>query len=351
MLATRIGNRELGVLCERVGIAFDVGHDPYRIFDRESENGGRQRRQHMRSVAERVRGGTSLAEAVRAQGNYFPPNFARLIEVGEETGRLETVLSRMAGYYKELADLSDGFRGAIIWPMIQLVLGLIVVSVLIYVPALVSPEDAEAADMLGIGLVGLSGLVTFWALIALAAGGLAGAYFLYRNGKLGFLGDGLIRVPVVGKSLLKFDEATFIQALGLAVESGVDAWNAVGLSFRSSSSVAFKSRAAAAQQAIRQGREMHAVLQETGLFSKDTIEAVQLGEESGRLAETLDKHYEFLRMQVRFAMTAITQLASSIVWIVVAGILILVIFRVFGRYVTMLSPEGLERILNRGQPG
>ena len=38
-LISRIGNRKLSVLCERVGVAFDVGHDPYRIFAREAGDG------------------------------------------------------------------------------------------------------------------------------------------------------------------------------------------------------------------------------------------------------------------------------------------------------------------------
>lgn len=345
MFVSRISNRDLGVLCERVGIAFDVGHDPYRIFERESSRGTARHRGHMQAVAQRVRAGTTLAEAVAAQENYFPANFTRLIEVGEETGRLEAVLKRMAGYYKQVADLADDFRGAIIWPLIQLALGLVAVSVLIYVPALVAPDEANAADLLGIGLTGVRGLAIFWSIVAAVAAVVVVLSVLHRNGRLGFFGDLLAKMPVFGKALRVFDEATFMQSLALAVESGVDAWNAVGLSFRSCSSEAFKAQAAPAQVAIRQGREMHAALADTGLFSKESIEAVHLGEESGRLAETLDRHTEYLRMQVRFAMNAITQVTSSLVWIAVAALLIVVIFRVFGRYVSLIGTDGVERVL------
>ncbi len=349
MIVSRIGHRQLGILCERVGIAFDVGHDPHRIFDRESGHGGSRHRGHMKSVAEHVRSGTTLAEAVRAQGNYFPDHFARLVEIGEETGRLETVLERLAGYYKDLADRGDELRGAVIWPLIQLVLGLIVVSVLIYVPAVVAPDEAEAADMLGIGLIGGRGLAIFWAIVLAVVATLAALTLLARNGHLLFLSHLLARVPVLGRARRSFDEATFVQALALAVESGVDAWHAIGLSFHSTGSPAFVSKADAAQRAIRQGRDMHAVLDEAGVFSKSTIEAVQLGEESGRLAETLDKHSRYLRMQVRFAMAAITQVVSSFVWIAVAALLIVVIFRVFGRYLGTISPEGIERLFDRNR--
>jgi len=346
-MITRIGNRELGLLCERVGVAFDVGHDPFRIFEREAGDGRSQHGRHMKAIADRIRQGSSLTEAVHAQGNYFPPNFHRLIEVGEESGRLEKVLDRMAEHYKEVAELQSAFRGSIVWPMIQLALAILVVSVLIYVPSLLT-SGTEAVDFLGIGLVGAKGLAVFWGWIAAVIAALFGVWALFRNGKLAFLGNWLIRVPVLGRALLTFDEATFVQSLALAIESGVTAANAISLSFKGSSSQAFKAKADSAREAILQGREMHAVLRDTGLFSPETIEAVELGEESGRLAETLDKHYRVLRMQVKFAMAAIAQIASSVVWIAVAAILITMIFRLFGRYVAQINPGAVEGIFNNG---
>ena len=335
MLINRISNHKLSVLCERVGVAFDVGQDPYRIFAREAGDGRTQYGRHMRSVASMVEKGSSLAEAVQAQGNYFPPNFIRLIEVGEKTGRLEKVLDRMADYYKDIAEMHDDFMGSITWPMIQLFLGLLVISILIYFPSLMAGDRAEAADLLGFGLVGAGGLAIFWSAVAVIVALVAVLWVLLRNGHLSFIGSLAKRLPVLGKALLAFDEAAFVQALSLSIESGIDAWNAIGLSFQSSSSGVFKSKAQQAQQAIRQGREMHAVLKDTGLFCPETIEAVQLGEESGRLAETLDKHYRFLRMKVRFAMTTLTHVASSLVWIIVASLLIMTIFRIFTRYLAV----------------
>jgi len=335
MFITRIGNRKLSVLCERVGVAFDVGQDPYRIFAREAGDGLTSYGRHMKSVASIVEKGGSLAEAVAAQGNYFPPNFIRLIEVGEKTGRLEKVLDRMSVYYKDMAELQDEFVSSITWPMIQLVLGLLVVSILIYVPSMMSGESSEMSDLLGIGLVGGQGLAIFWSIVLAICAVVVVIWMLMRNGHLSFISALAKRVPVLGKALLAFDEASFVQALSLSIESGIDAWNAIGLSFQTSPSGMFKAKAEGAQQAIRQGRDMHTVLKETGLFCPETIDAVQLGEESGRLAETLDKHYRFLRMKVRFAMTALTHMASSLVWIIVASLLIMTIFRIFSRYLAI----------------
>lgn len=346
MLSPRISNRDLGQLCDRVGVAFDVGHDPLKIFERETGKISHGHSRRMTAVAEHIKSGGTITEAVRAQGNYFPKNFCRLIEVGEQTGRLEKVLDRLSIYYTEMADLQSAFTSAITWPLIQLGLGLFVVSLLIVLPTYLVPDNAEAADMLGLGLTGLRGLAFFWAYVLTAAAVMGGLWWLYRNGKLGFIGDALAYVPGTKRLVRVFDEAAFVQALSLAVESGVDAYSAIGMAFGSCSSSIFRRQAETAQAAIRQGHDIYSTLKTSGLMSNETLEAIELGESSGRLAETLDKHYRFLQMRVRTAMAVITHIASSVVWIVISLLLIAVIFRVFKEYASVLNPGAIEQMFD-----
>jgi type II secretory pathway component PulF len=251
MLISRIDDRTLGVLCERIGVAFEVGHDPYRIFEREAGNEKDAYAGHMKAVAECVRNGSTLAEAVERQGNYFPPNFVNFIEVGEKTGRLERVLARMADYYKNLAHLRSTFVGSIIWPLVQLVIGLIVVSVLIYMPVIMADmqvaatgeEADEVPDLLGLGLVGWRGLAILWTGVLAIAAALAALFVLVRNGKLSFIPAALARVPLVGNSLRTFDEAAFVQTLAMAIESGVSASESIALAFKTCGSGLFRSKA------------------------------------------------------------------------------------------------------------
>ena len=301
----------------------------------------------MRSIAAHVERGGSLADAIRAQGNYFPENFVHLIEVGERTGRLERVLDRLATYYKDLADLRAEIFSSILWPIIQLVLAVVVVGCMIYLPSVFAPDAGEQTDLLGIGLVGAAGLRTYLICVGICFGVCAGLYFLGRNGHLGFVNEWLMHVPYLGKVLTVFDEANFVQSLALATESGMDAWTAVGLAFSGSTSKRFTSKTETAKAAIRQGRELHVVLRESKVFSPETIEAVQLGEESGRLAETLDKHYRYMRLRVKTSMSTLTYLASAIIWAIIAAVLITVIFRVFTRYLGGIEGAA-ESVMTRG---
>jgi type II secretory pathway component PulF len=328
-----------------VGVAFDVGLDPHRVFDREADNSRSLYGRRMRSVADHVRQGGSLADAVRAQGNYFPPHFAEMIAGGESSGRLEKVLDRLADYYRNMADFRSLFVSSILWPMIQLVLAVIVVGLLIYLPSvLLPPGEADKHDLLGFGLVGEEGLVTYAMYVAAAVTALVVLYLLARNGYLSFVGDMLARIPMLGRMIMVFAEARFVQTLGLAVEAGIDAASAVDLSFRSAGTPQFLGKAGSAKQAILQGRDMHSVLDETGLFQPDTIEVVELGEASGKLAETLNKHFRHLKGQVVGSMAKLTYFASAVIWFTIVVLLIAIIFRVFSLYINNLGDAATDAI-------
>lgn len=347
MFNQRIGDQTLSTLCERVSVAFEVGLDPYRVFDREAESPRRQYRSRMKSVANHVRQGQALSDAIRAQGNYFPWHFAEMVEGGETSGRLDRVLTRLAEYYQQMAEFKLIFRNSILWPIVQLCLGLIVVAGLIYLPEVLLPEaSTQRKDLLGIGLIGTDGLIKFLGLVALGLAIVWVVIWLFRNGYLMFLGDLLARVPLVGRMLMIFPEARFVQTLALGIDAGVNASTAISLAFNSAGTNQFESKSKSAEAAIRQGQEMHEVLKDTGLFQRETIEVVELGEASGRLAELLDKHFRLLKIQVRSATAKLTYVASAIIWAMIATALILIIVRVFSLYVDNIGDAAASTIGN-----
>lgn len=331
MHVSKINHRMLGTLCERVGVAFEVGLDPHRVFDREAKGGKTTYGKRMSSVAEHVRKGGSLGDAVKAQGGYFPSHFAEMIEAGEQTGKLDRVLERLSEYYNELAEFKSIFLNSILWPFIQLVIGILVVALLIYLPSVLIP--GKEVDLLGFGLVGYDGLMTYTMIISSVAFAILVLWVLAKNGYFNFMADIGARLPLVGKTFAIFPEARFVQTLSLAIEAGMDAWTAIELSFNSAGTPRFASKASAAKDAILQGQDMHRVLADTGLFQEETLETVELGEDSGRLSETLDKHFKYLKAQVKTSMAKLTYIASGIIWFVVAALLVTIIFRVFSLYV------------------
>ncbi|MEL7498358.1 MAG: type II secretion system F family protein [Planctomycetota bacterium] len=348
MLADRIRYRDLSTLCERIGVAFDVGLNPHRVFEKEAEKKSPTYRQKMASVAELVRNGTSLGEAVRQQGNYFPSHFTEMVEAGEKSGRLELVLDRLADYYKDLDEFKTSFISAIIWPVVQLMIGLGIIALLIYLPSVIATTPEAQRDILGFGLIGLRGLAIYAAIVASCFFLVFVIYMLARGGYLNFLADWAARIPKVGRIFRVFPESRFIHTLSLAVYSGVDAWTSVAMSFRAAGTPQYLSKSEKSEELILQGQEIHKVMTETNLFSIDTLEAVDSGESSGRLAEVLDRYFGHMKNDVRKSMSWLTQFASTLIWLAISILLIIVIFRIFNLYVSELSDLAEKAISNDG---
>jgi type IV pilus assembly protein PilC len=86
-------------------------------------------------IKESVTGGSTLAEPMRNTG-VFPPMVTQMVSVGEETGRLDEMLSKLADFYDDEVDAAVDSMTAIIEPVMIVVMGLIVGGMLIamYLP-------------------------------------------------------------------------------------------------------------------------------------------------------------------------------------------------------------------------
>ncbi len=117
----------------------------------------------------------------------------------------------------------------------------------------------------------------------------------------------------------------------------MDLRQALALSLRSTQNVRYSSQIEPVWQSIRSGREMYEALEATGVFSRRFIDAIEVGERSGRLSETLSLLASQYQDEARAAISMLTRIAGFAVWLLVAGLLVMLIFRMAGSYVNMLN--------------
>jgi type II secretory pathway component PulF len=98
------------------------------------------------------------------------------------------------------------------------------------------------------------------------------------------------------------------------------------------------------QDGIQNGDSIHDALTKTGIFPIEFLHAVQVGEESGRLSETMEIIARQQLDAARRAMAALTKVAGYGVWLLVAGLIITLIFRLAGVYI-----GNLNQALNMGK--
>src|SRR5581483_3035067 len=100
------------------------------------------------AVRENVEAGSSIAQAMESQPGVFDPLYRSVVKAGEDSGRLEEALERIATQLERLDALRRQVRSAMTYPAVVFGLALVVMIVVValIVPVFVGIFDQIAAD-------------------------------------------------------------------------------------------------------------------------------------------------------------------------------------------------------------
>jgi len=327
----RLGTKPLAMLCRRLAVSLEAGVDIRNVWTREAGAATGATRIHFLQIKEAVSRGNSLSDAIDHTGEFFPEFFREMVRVGEESGQLPEIFRQLADNYDHQLLLRRTLQGALSWPLIELVLALAVVGATIYAMGAVPQLAKSGVDLLGFGLKGASGLATYLAFLAAAAAVGYGLYLATTRGKLWAapLQRTLMKVPKLGTSLETLAMARLCWAMHVTLSTGMDLRQALRLSLRSTQNVRYTQHTDEVLRSIRSGNEIHEALAATGDFPSLLIEAVHVGEESGRLPEAMSNLSRQYQQEAKAALGIITVLLGFGVMMLIAGVIIFFIFQVF----------------------
>ena len=312
-------------MCHRLGTSLKAGIDIMGVLQRESQQGTSAFRRNMTHVAEKVGRGTTLAEAMEDCGGYFPPLTCDLISVGEEAGRLESVLLRLAEHYQHLIKLRRVFLLGILWPGLQLFGAILIIGGLILLPPLLLGVAVPV-----FGLSGGRGAAIYFATVAAIITSLAFVGYGLTRGWFGPLPGRLImRIPGVGKAIKTMALARLSWTLSMALESGVDAGRSIRLALQSTQNHYFTRHIGDVEAVIQRGGQFHEALEKTGTFPHDFLTALQNAELSGTESESLSRMSQEYQRQAETASTALAVVMSMVIWALVIALLVFMIFYLF----------------------
>jgi general secretion pathway protein F len=268
---------------------------------------GQRLAQVLDAVLTDVRTGVSLAQALAEHPNAFDPLYVGVVRAGERSGRLVHVTQRLAAELEREDELRERIISASIYPAALVLLGGVSLFLLLL---LVVPRFAELLVDAGaelpavtMALLATSELVrSYWAYLTLA--GVAGAVSLgaYGSSPQGrqVLASVALGLPVIGSIRRGLLAARFTRLLSVLLDGGAPVVS--GLSDAASSLP--DPVATALHRAIAAGT----------LFPDELARLVAVGEESGRLAEFLERAADFYeRRSVRAMERAVTLLEPAVI--------------------------------------
>jgi type II secretory pathway component PulF len=344
LLGTRASLKELAQLCRRLATSLEAGIDARRTWAREAE--GRTSaslRRRLYPIHEAVRVGRSVTDGLADTGEYFPPMFREMVHVGEQTGKLAEVFRQLADHYDHQLTLRRAFLAAIAWPMLQLIGALTVIGIVILVLGFLPlGEGGKPIDTLGLGLIGVPGFVIYVLFLGTIA---AALYLLYLSVQLGMLWTrplqrALLQTPGLGGCLQTLALARLAWSLNVTMETGMDLRHAMALSLGSTHNARYTDHTERVVTQVARGHEIHETFAETGVFPREFLDTLEVGERSGRLPESMAILASQYQEQARRTLTTLTVLAGFAVWGLVALIIIVMIFQVFSFYLNVLNDAG-----------
>ncbi|MEN6450405.1 MAG: type II secretion system F family protein [Thermoguttaceae bacterium] len=325
--APRIGLKPLVDLCRRLSTATGAGIDTRTVWTREADRAVGPLRRRLLSVSRAIHAGNTLPEALAETGDYFPPLFRELIDVGEQSGNLDRILAQLASHYESRLSTRRTFLTAISPALIQLTLALGVIALGIWLTGVLNLKT----DIYGLGLVGTSGLfkyVTFLAAVGAVVWILLravnrGVFWVKPVQRL------VLRVPVVGKALETIALSRLAWSMHLTMNTGMDLRRAMKLSLRSTQNAHYIGQIPAIDAEIERGTSIHEAFCTAGGYPTDFLDTLAVGEESGQVVESMGRLAKQYQERARAALVVLTTVAAWLVWAAIAAMIIVMVLRVF----------------------
>jgi type IV pilus assembly protein PilC len=301
------------------------------------------------SVRRDVEAGASLAQAMERKPRVFDRLYRAMVRSGEEAGRLDEALDRVATHIEKIDNLRREVKSALMYP--ALVFGAAILA-MIGIVAFIVPvfigifeelaeqnpnEKAELPFMTKI-TVGISDAITgYWFIVFPLAVFAVYMFFRWRGTEKGraAIDRAKLKIPFkIGDVVQKLALARWSRTFSGAVSSGVPILQAIQITGETSGNVVVEEAMEDVYEAVMRGGSVAAQLAQHPIFPPMVANMVAVGEETGQLENMLSKIADFYEAEVDATVKALTSLIEPILIVFIGAV---VGFIVISMYLPIFS--------------
>ena len=282
-------------------------------------------------VRARVLEGHTLASGLDGFSGVFPHVYRATVAAGEQAGRLDTVLERLADYTESRHSLRQKISHALIYPVVLTGLALtIVVLMLVYVvPKVVGVFETtgQTLPILTRALIGLSTFLQNWwylVLVGIAAVAFGISRLLSQEGPRRRYHRWLLSLPVFGRVSRGFNTARFTRTLSILTSSGVPVLEALRIGGSVVTNLPMRDAVEEATVQVREGGAIGRALAQSRLFPPMSIHLISSGEASGELDGMLEHAASHQENEMDSLLGALLSVLEPAM-IIIMGLLVLAI--------------------------
>jgi type II secretory pathway component PulF len=258
----------------------------------------------MEDISRFVQNGGSLSGALARHPGLFSPFYVNMVRTGETGGHLDKVMERLAGHLERDYEIRGKVRSSLTYPLLILGVGILTVAVLfIFVIPMLSvmfddlDQELPLPTLVLIRVSGFSARHWWWLFCVTIIAGVYGKRWVSSaKGRLWF--DGLkLRIPFLGEFIKAVETGRLARTLGTLLENGVPITAALEAVHPTVDNAILREAIQNVSHEVSEGSTLTAALQKNTFFPEMAASMVAVGEEAGRLEESLFKMADTLERQ------------------------------------------------------
>ena len=276
-----------------------------------------------------VEGGNTFAGALKKYPQYFDKLFCSLVESGEQSGALETMLDRVAIYKEKSELLKQKIKKAMKYP-IAVVCVAVIVTIILMVK--VVPVFQDLFSSFGADLPAFTKMVVnmsnwtqkYWFVLIIGIGIAITAFMEAKKRSQKFrntLDRMALKLPIFGDLVYKAIIARFSRTLATTFAAGVPLIDALESTAGATNNVVFETAVLKIRDDVATGQQLQFAMRMTNVFPSMAIQMVAIGEESGSLDAMLDKVATHFENEVDNAVDGLTSMMEPLI-MAVLGVLV-----------------------------
>ncbi|TJX68656.1 type II secretion system F family protein [Soehngenia saccharolytica] len=342
IFAKKVKKKDLAVFCRQFYTMLDAGLNIVNSLDILSvQTENKTLRKAITDVAEDVQKGVTLSEAMRIHEKVFPSILINMVEAGEVSGNLDTILERMAVHFEKENKTENKVRSSMVYPIVLMVVSIaVVIFMLIFIlPTFVGMfEGSDTPLPLPTRiLIGLSDfLKSYWyifiGLVALIVFGIS-SYINSESGRR-FFDSIKLKLPIVKGPTVKIVTSRFTRTLSTLMSSGIPLLRSMEVVSKVVNNKVVEEKLISGIEDIRRGVPLSRMIRDIEIFPPMVDSMVKIGEESGALDDILLKTADFYDEEVDVALTKLTSMLEPLMIVFMA---LIIGFIVIAMYLPMFE--------------
>nr|MDK2850432.1 type pilus assembly protein PilC [Candidatus Cloacimonadota bacterium] len=306
------------------------------INDLEKEEKNKKFAKVLRKIGDDIRKGFSLSEAMQQHPGVFNPLYIAMVQAGEVSGTLHTVLDELSDYLEKIEDTRRKVTSAMAYPVFILVFLVFVIWGMFY---FIIPMFAEVYADFNATLpaptviaINISNYIVnnLFAAILIFILIIAGLFLVYLTDRGRYIMDSIkLRIPVVGGLITNSIMSKFSRTFSILMAAGVPIMDTMELTENVVQNAVVESAVRRARVLVKEGYGVANAFRRTGEFPPTLLQMISTGEETGDMDKLLGKAAQFYEKLVDSVIDRLTSLIEPLLIVmmaVVVGSIIIVIY-------------------------